>query len=789
MNNDKCSRNLVALTALATAGIGNVALAQDATLHTPTIEEIVVVGQSKTFANNVVTESMLQQQTPVTSVLASIDNLPGVSVQEGDTYGFDDWSTTVAMRGFQVNLDQQQIGTTIDGFPNGNSNYGGGSKANRFIDAANLGGVEVSQGTADIASRSNEALGGTLNFLTRDPGREQGFTVSTTQGQYDAERYYARFDSGALFGTETYAWISVSRQQASDWANGAAENERDHLAAKFVSSVGGVDLTGYISYDDTHEDNYQRLFSPQEFASNSGWDRLTDNWSGVPYIDQLYRRGWSTLRENTLGYLKAEARPTDGLLLSVGGYFHRNEGRGDWVPPYLVNVTDDAGGPESEALGAPQVNGGAPLGLIFFVDGNGVALAPTPGCVSSITFPYGGAGPEYDPACYPAGAIAVQSYRHTHYEKDRAGLTADFEWSADFQGVENVLRGGIWYEDGQRDEWRDWHKITDTRVGFEFDDPAYWRQYDREYPQDTFKWYLENSLGIGPVTATLGIKQFDATVERDDVFGATADAEIDSDSDVLFSGGLIYRTPVDGLELFAGYAENYKAIADSILEAPDSNLAVSPESATNYDIGFRYVGDRLAVAVTYYDIEFDDRIFFLSAESVTGPDYLSGDNGSYFNAGGIESDGVEVSASYEVSETLSIYAAYTMNESTYIGTGDPLVDAAQGVTPGNDVVGVAENLFVLSFDWVRGPIAAGISGKYTDERPVTLDNGWIAEDYWMVDAYLNLSGGELNPALQGIEAALVVNNLLDKNYLGGISGQGAWIGAPRTVALSISATF
>ena len=54
---------------------------------------------------------------------------------------------------------------------------------------------------------------------------------------------------------------------------------------------------------------------------------------------------------------------------------------------------------------------------------------------------------------------------------------------------------------------------------------------------------------------------------------------------------------------------------------------------------------------------------------------------------------------------------------------------------------------------------------------------------------LNVSGGDLNPALQGIEAALVVNNLLDKNYLGGISGQGAWIGAPRTVALSISATF
>ena len=63
------------------------------------------------------------------------------------------------MRGFQVTINEAQIGTTIDGFPNGTSDYWSGSKANRFIDPMNLGGVEVSQGTADIASRSVEALG------------------------------------------------------------------------------------------------------------------------------------------------------------------------------------------------------------------------------------------------------------------------------------------------------------------------------------------------------------------------------------------------------------------------------------------------------------------------------------------------------------------------------------------------------------------------------------------------------------------------------------------------------
>ncbi|MGO4611421.1 TonB-dependent receptor plug domain-containing protein, partial [Variovorax sp. 2RAF20] len=83
------------------------------------------------------------------------------------------WGTQISMRGFVTNRDTQQIGTTIDGLPNGGSGYGGGSLANRYIDTLDLETVEVSQGTADISSRSNEALGGTLNFLTSDPLQEQ----------------------------------------------------------------------------------------------------------------------------------------------------------------------------------------------------------------------------------------------------------------------------------------------------------------------------------------------------------------------------------------------------------------------------------------------------------------------------------------------------------------------------------------------------------------------------------------------------------------------------------------
>jgi len=749
------------------------------------IEEIVVLGQAKTFANTAVTDSMMAQQAPITSVTAVIDNLPGVSVQEGDTFGFDDWSTTISIRGFQTSLADQKIGMTIDGMPNGNSNYGGGAKANRYIDTANLGGVNVSQGTADIASRSNEALGGTLDFMTSDPLLESGVTLQGAAGEFDAQRLYARYDSGVMLGGTTRAWVSASHQSATDWVNSAAENERDHLAAKFVTEFDRWNLTGYLSYDDTHEDNYQRLFSPDEFVENDSWDRLTAEWSGIPYIDQVYRKGWSTLRTNTFGYLKAEGEVAEGLNVSAGVYFHQNKGRGDWVPPYLINVRDDQGGPESELGSGPQAEGGGPLGLIYFVDGAGNSLTAAEGCASSITFPYGGAGAAYDPACYPAGAIAVQSYRHTHYEKQRLGFTADFDWTRNLEGVENVLRGGIWYEDTERDEWRDWHKITDTRVGYEFNNAPYWRQYDRTYPQDTFKWYLEDTVTFGALDVTLGAKQFLVNVDREDNFAETPNAGVDSDSDVLLSGGLLLRTPVEGLEVFAGYAENFKALGDEILERPSSDLDnISPETAENMELGLRYTTDWITLSAVYYDISFENRIIFLDNSVATGPNYLIGTNGTYFNAGGINSDGFELSGLIEPMDNLSLYLAYSRNNSEYVGTGDSAVDAAVGIIPGNDVVNMPDSQYVVTLDYVRGPVNLGLSTKYTDQRAVNFANTWQADDYLLTDAYLTVSGEGLGGALENATLDLVVNNLTDKTYLGGISGNGAWIGAPRTVTLT-----
>ncbi|KCZ86208.1 TonB-dependent receptor [Hyphomonas adhaerens MHS-3] len=756
------------------------------------LDTVIVVGQQQTYSSAESTESMALQQAPVTSVLAQIDNLPGVQVQEGDAFGFDDWSTGVAVRGFQNNLGEQQVGITIDGMPNGGSNYGGGAKANRYIDTQNAGAIEVSQGTADIASRTNDALGGTLNFTTQNPLDERRVRVSASLGDFDSQRFYGRYDSGFLSDNKTKFWVSLSTQSATDHVNQSADNSRDHMAAKLQTEQFGIDWTSYLAYDDTHENNYQRLFSPADFAANPNSDGLTAEWTGVPYIDQLYRKAWGTLRTNTFFYLKGEKEVFDGFKVDAGVYRHDNDGRGDWVPQYVVNVGQ---------------YGTSTVPLVTFTDPAGSPLTPTPGCVSSITYPYGGAGPEYDPACFPANSIPVSSYRHTHYQKERTGAYADFEWQTPIgQTVDNTLRGGLWYEDATRYEYRDWHKLIDSRVGADYDYTAYWVQYNREFPQSTFKWYLEDVVKVSDFSFRLGMKQFSNEIERADNFApndAALNFKVSTDSDVLFSGGAAWTpSAVPGLEVFAGYAENFKAIPDTVLEVLAPGGTPDPETSENSEVGVRYSGQRFRGSLVYFDSTFDNRLLAVANQTVNGIDYLEASNGGYINGGGIESSGFEASGEFRATDNLSFFASYTgISDAKILGSGIVTQDAATGLTVldsngnivstvvGNQVPGIAKNMAVVSADYTDGNFFAGLSTKWVDDRFVDVGNTWTAEGYYDADLYAGISGEAISDDLSNLDFRLTVNNLFDGDWLAGISGGGAWISAPRTVVFTVTADF
>ncbi|WP_137168200.1 TonB-dependent receptor domain-containing protein [Salinimonas lutimaris] len=767
------------LTAAVAVALSQQAVASTAPASEQTIEEVTVVGRSVSYANNAVSSEMVQQQSAMTSALSVIDNLPGVMINEGDTFGSDDWSTTVSIRGFQLSLDEQQIGITIDGIANGNSNYGGGSKANRYIDTENLGTVEVSQGTADVASRSNEALGGTLNFTTMDPGSDERLTFSITQGDFEAQKYFVRYETGEI-APETYAWISASTSSNTDWIQEVADNEHDHLAAKVISRIGKLDLTAYASYDDAVEANYQRV-SLEQFEQDPTWDRLIGQVTDVPYINQVYRNGWQTHRENTFAYLQGEYA-LDNLDLSANVYYHHNEGNGDWVPPYVVDVNDDGSSPNTELQSGTTYYGGEALGRLYYVDAQGNALTPQAGCESSLTFPYGGAGAEYDPACYANGAVPVASYRHTHYGKDRVGINADFSWYTQIGEFDNTLRGGFWYEDYEREEYRDWHRQIEPRVSANFDNSPYWVQYSREFTVDTTMFYLEDEIDLGMARLRVGAKKFLVDLEARDVFGERDTVSVDSDSDTLLSAGIVVPL-FENLEVFAGYAENFAAIKDTVLERDASALeSVEPETADNIDVGLRYSSSLFSASITYYDITFDNRLTFIAPDSPDGIDFLIGTSGQFVNVGGIESDGIEASATWYVNSNWSLYGSYTYNDSTYTGDLDSFPN-------GNTVFGSAEDLFVLSANWAKDNYFAGLSGKYVGERFMDALNTQRVDAYTAVDFYAGVALQAPFDGVQDLELRLTINNLTDESYIGGIAGQSGWIGAPRTAAANLKFSF
>ena len=306
------------------------------------------------------------------------------------------------------------------------------------------------------------------------------------------------------------------------------------------------------------------------------------------------------------------------------------------------------------------------------------------------------------------------------------------------------------------------------------------------------------------------MKQFNNEIERVNLFdrvNVTENFSLDTESDVLFSGGAAWApSAIPGFEVFAGYAENYKAIADPVLEVftvdPDGSANVpDPETSENIEVGVRYTADRLRGSVVYFDTSFENRLLQIANQDVNGVDYLEASNGGFVNGGGIESSGFEVAGEYLATDWLSLYASYTNVDAVILGSGDILQDAATGITVldddgnivstivGNTVPGIAENMYVLSADVTDGNFYGGLSVKYVDDRFVDNGNTWTADSYYDADLYIGASGEIISSDLTNVDFRLTVNNLFDEDWISGISGGGAWISAPRTVVFTTTVDF
>lgn len=727
------------------------------------IEVMSITGKKVAYANNATDESAKLQQAAISNVMDLINKLPGVNVAQGDAFGSDDYTTTVSMRGFVIDRADQQIGITVDGIPNGGSAYAGGSKANRYLDSENTGFVEVGQGTGDISSASLDALGGTINFVSANPMAEQQARLDYSTGSFNARRYFARFDSGEVLGNTT-SYFSLSDSYNNRWIGTGSNgfSNRLHAEAKSVTELDNARITARFSYDDAHEDNYDYR-SLTQFKQNPKFDGLTNIWTGNPDIDQNFAEAWSTLRENTLAYVKGDFTLSDNLQLDVSPYLHLQEGRGDWLPPYQVYATDANGQQISQGNGAKRQT-------FNYVDAQG--------------------RPILDPKADTSKAKRVSSYRHTHYDKNRYGLTANLNWQLDNQQI----RTGLWFEQQERNQSRDWHQVLDAKVYHYYDETPYWVQFNDDYQNDVMKFYVQDKIALGDLELTLGVQQYLVDVERDDNFNSTNNGKLDSDSDLLPSVGLVYPLTAN-LEAFAGFSKNFKAIPDTLLNTVGQDFnKLEPETAENFDLGLRYQGDSINASATLYNINFDNRITLLAYQQVDGaPDYLTELDGTFVNVGGVKSKGLEANIDWRFADSLSLNSGLTLNNSEY-------TQNVNGYRAGDKVAAIPEQMLSATLKYQHENYRAGLGAKYTAEYFGAAKRTEINKvAVWNRDeipahTLLNLYAGyhaEMAQAglIQTLDLSFIINNLTDKTYLAG-GQEGAYLlGAERSASLTISLGF
>lgn len=776
----------------------NQAYAEEEVAQDEQEEVITIIGKKATFASAYTSDAMIEQEAVGSSVLNMIKNIPGVIISQGAVFGSDDNTTAISMRGFSTGQNEQQIGMTIDGLPNGNSNYGGGSKANRYIDSPNMLYAEVSQGTADLSSPSHEALGGTINFVTNNPSEKFGVTANLSRGTSHASYDFIRVDTGE-FADNTFAYFSFSTMEADSWMDGLGDMKREHFSAKVVSDIGDWSFTGRFSWDDADEFDY-KYTTLERFNLNPDTDFKETVWQGIPRIDQNFRGNARTLRENTFIYFKSEY-DNDNYKFAITPYFHEMTGRGDWTPSYLYNPTGTSTIPGSSLSenGPNTVYGGTAAwpDAIFYTT-PGTSLAPNAtsatfidGCTSTTYSVLEGEGNgRRHPNCYPAGSIPAMSMRHTHYAKQRLGFTSDFEIEI-FDG--NTIKTGIWVEQTDRDEARDAHQIVNPLVSREYHPDAYWVIYDRSFITDNTMLYLQDTLETGDFVFQGGIKKFFVDIDRTDNFGIQDAVSINSDSDILFALGAVYTASSD-LEIFAGYSQGFAPIKTDVIEnqtndpadpsldptSADSLARLQGETTDNVEVGLRYSDGKYVATLTAYKIVFENRITSVKPVNEDGVP-LSDDDDVFLNVGGVESQGIEASLSIALNESWDVYSSITLNDATYKNEGD-----IGGVTDGNEVLLSPKFQFVSTLTYAADNFNAGLSGKYVGAYYGDFDNteelpNSLVFDFW--------TGYGFKISETEMKLNLNISNLFDEDYLDGGKAGLYNIGVGRQFMLNLELAF
>ena len=749
----------------------------------PVIEEVVVtaraelLGFREAHANNTVSDDALQAANPMLDVLSRINRLPGVNVTQGDAVGGNDWATRVYIRGMSNGTDTAQIGYMLDGMPNGDSVYGGGQKPGAFVDHENVAAVQVGQNTADIGSASNSALGGTVSYKIADPLDRGRLRLAYAGGEYGLRRLFLRADTGPRAGGVS-SYLSVSDSSLDSWiGKGSGRFERRHADLKMAKRFAqGTTAKLKAAWNYRNETDYNSI-TLADFRADPTSDRLLDDFD----IDTVayWRPGWGGTRWNRSAALEIHHQSQGGnTTFTMTPYLHRQHGWGWWVPPYRVATLD---GHIEGAQAASEFYRGTfqrnAAGGLVAAPNTSVADHP---CLADLypgdTVAYALA-PNFD--C--AAAERIASRRRSGYWNRRSGATGEASRTVG----RHALTAGFWLERQNRDNNRQWFDLDPLDPGTirPAASTLHWTHFDRRYETTSQRYYVEDRIGIGKLELAAALVYH--SVETRYAARLEALQRSQSRAEWLPKVGAIFAWRPN-VELFASYSRNVAMLADDLLAAGTTGH-LRPELSDNFDLGLRWNGPRAGLAMQVFAQRFNDRLGAVNLAAVGGDLYLQGAI-EILNIGGVANSGFELAASFDLTETLAVYSAYSYLATEY--TDDV---AAEGVVAGNRLVNAPKSQWFGELTWrPTTPWRLALNVEYVGERPADLANSEAVPAYALLGLSAEYALWRESATMKNASVQFNASNLANERYLSAPDGdQGGtfFLGPARMASLTLRVDF
>jgi iron complex outermembrane recepter protein len=727
---------------------------------------IVVFGVGETRQVQEISSADIIALTPGTSPLKAIEKLPSVNFQSADPFGNYEWSTRVTIRSFA----QAQLGFNFDGIPLGDMQYGNhnGLHISRIVSPENIGSVRVSQGAGSLGTQSTNNIGGTIETFSRDPDDRLSATANGTYGSDETKRAFVRLNTGSengFGGFVSYAYGSTDKYK------GTGTQDQHMVNAKAVLPVGAGKVTGWFSWSDRREQDYQDMSLDMLARLGYGWDNTFPDYAfAVQLADignnrgdtgaavsnaaagKVYPRGVTTaddayydasgLRKDLVAALGFETPIGETANAAIKGYYHHNEGMGLWGTPY---VATPAGAQLANGSGTST---GSPI-----------------------------------------------STRTTEYDISRYGVFGKLNATVAFNDI--TVSG--WFEHNDFNQARRFYAMKSrNEAGLDYrkyPKNPFFTQWEFDFTTKTIQYSVQDKIDLGSLTINLGWKGFKVTNQAAAIVNTTFPVgKFKTEDWFQPHAGVLYELS-DNAEVFAGFTQATRAfpsVNGSIWGTTQAGFdaikgTLKPETSETYELGLRYNAPKFNGTLGLYMVNFNDRLLGVTS----GPGIL-GNPTVLQNVGTVRSIGFEAAGDLKLSDDVSLYGSYTYTDSTY---RDDVLNGSGGLvaaTRGKTVVDTPKHMLRGELSYDNTEAFARIGLNYMSKRFFNYLNDRSVDARLIADASIGYRFNEK------AEIQFNVSNLFDEQYIGTLNSNGfgnsgdnqtLLVGAPQQFFVTLKAGF